>query len=79
VLIFKKDIEGEITILAEMHKNEGYLLVFDAWRQKKKRLRKDTTAQKPSANVQDESPHADTSLSNNPANLSTPNHERGIH
>jgi len=37
VLIFKEDINGEITILAEVHKKNDYLLVFDAWRKKKAR------------------------------------------
>lgn len=58
VLVFKKDIDGEITILAEVHKKNDYLLVFNAWRQKK--ARRDATAERPSANAQDDSPRADT-------------------
>ena len=58
VLIFKKDIDGEITFLAEVHSKNSYLLVFDAWRQQ--RARRDATAQGPSANVLDGSPCADT-------------------
>ena len=37
VLIFKKDIDGEIIFLTEVHVKNDYLLVFDAWRQKKAR------------------------------------------
>jgi hypothetical protein len=54
VLIFKKDIGGDLTVLAEAHVGNGYLLVNDCWRQKKSRSR--TTGQSPSANVQDETP-----------------------
>jgi hypothetical protein len=57
VLVFKKEIDDEITFLAEVHKKNGYLLVFNAWRQTK--ARKDATAKRPSANVQNESPRAD--------------------
>jgi hypothetical protein len=57
VLVFKQDIGGgELTILTEVHAKAGYLLVFDAWRQKK--ARKDATANMPSANAQDEFPRA---------------------
>ncbi|MDR1149232.1 MAG: hypothetical protein LBK66_11440, partial [Spirochaetaceae bacterium] len=65
VMEFKKDVGSEITFIAEIHEKEGYLLVFDAWRRKK--ARRDTTADTnkgtPSANVQNEAPQADTSLS----------------
>jgi hypothetical protein len=62
VLNFKKDMGGgELTILTEVHAKDGYLLVFDAWRQKK--ARKGATANMPSANAQNEFPRADTSLS----------------
>jgi hypothetical protein len=62
VLIFKHDIGGgELTILAEVHAKDGYLLVFDAWREKK--AQRNTTANMPSANVQNASLSADTSLS----------------
>jgi hypothetical protein len=37
VLIFKEDINGEVTFLTEVHVKNDYLLVFDAWRQKKAR------------------------------------------
>ena len=37
VLIFREDINGEITFLTEVHVKNDYLLVFDAWRQKKAR------------------------------------------
>ena len=57
VLVFKKDINGEMTILAEVHKKNDYLLIFNAWRQKK--ARRDATAKRPSANVQNVSPRAD--------------------
>ena len=58
VLVFKKDIDGDITFLAEVHEKNDYLLVFNAWRQKK--ARRDATAKRPSANVQNESPRANT-------------------
>ncbi|GMO45304.1 MAG: hypothetical protein Ta2G_00120 [Termitinemataceae bacterium] len=61
VIIFNKNINGEITILTELHEKHKYLKVFDAWRQKK--ARRGTTAKKPSANALNESPRADTSLS----------------
>jgi len=57
VLEFRKDIDGEITFLAEIHEKNDYLLIFNAWRQKK--ARRDATAKRPSANVQNESPRAD--------------------
>jgi hypothetical protein len=44
VLIFKKDIDNEITFLIEVHATNDYLLVFDAWR--KKRLRRGSDAVK---------------------------------
>jgi hypothetical protein len=37
VLIFKEDINGEITFLTEVHVKNDYLLVFNAWRNKKAR------------------------------------------
>jgi hypothetical protein len=37
VLIFKQNINGDIIFLTEVHAKNGYLLVFDAWRQKKAR------------------------------------------
>jgi hypothetical protein len=44
VLVFKKDMDGEITFLTEVRVKNGYLLVFDAWRQKKARSRKRSDA-----------------------------------
>jgi hypothetical protein len=32
VLVFKKDIKGEITFLAEAHIQNNYLLIFNGWR-----------------------------------------------
>jgi hypothetical protein len=32
VLVFRKNIDGELTVLTEVRKKNGYLLVFDAWR-----------------------------------------------
>jgi hypothetical protein len=58
VVVFKKDRGGEITVLTEVHVKNNYLLVFDAWRQQK--ARRYATAQRPSANVQNGSPSADT-------------------
>ncbi|MCL2196242.1 MAG: hypothetical protein FWB77_01360 [Treponema sp.] len=43
VLIFKKDIYGEITVLTEVHTKNNYLLVFDVWRLKKARRDPDAT------------------------------------
>jgi len=36
VLTFEKDIGGEITFLTEVHIRRGDLLVFNAWRRKKR-------------------------------------------
>ena len=58
VLIFKKDINGDITFLAEVHVKNGYLLVFDAWRQKKARRDPDAAQRPPEAYVRNESPSA---------------------
>jgi len=44
VLVFKKDMDGEITFLTEVRVKNGYLLVFNAWRQKKARSRKRSDA-----------------------------------
>ena len=64
VLIFKQDINGSITFLAEVHAKNGYLLVFNAWRPKKARRDPDAaklkSARPPGAYVQNESPSADT-------------------
>jgi hypothetical protein len=59
VLVFKKDIDGDITFLTEVHVKKGYLMVFDAWRQKKARNRKspDATKRPPKAHVHDAIPH----------------------
>ena len=43
VLIFRKDINGEITFLAEVHGKNSYLMVFNAWRLKKARRDPDAT------------------------------------
>jgi hypothetical protein len=37
VLIFKQKTNGNITILTEVHVKNNYLLIFNAWRQKKAR------------------------------------------
>ncbi|MDR2534983.1 MAG: hypothetical protein LBD29_03005, partial [Treponema sp.] len=57
VLIFKKDIDGEITFLTEVHVKDGYLQVFDAWRQKKSRSRRrpDAAKRPPRADAQNAS------------------------
>jgi len=44
VLMFKKDIDGDITFLTEVRAGNGYLLVFNAWRQKKARSRRRSNA-----------------------------------
>jgi hypothetical protein len=58
VLVFKKDIDGEITFLVEVHIKNGYFLVCDAWRQRKARSRRrsDAAARLPRSHVQDASP-----------------------
>ena len=43
VLIFKKNINGELTFLTEVHVKNGYLMVFNAWRLKKARRDPDAT------------------------------------
>jgi hypothetical protein len=58
VLIFKQEIDGNITFLTEVHVKNGYLLVFDAWRQKKARRDPDAVKRPPGAYVQNESPPA---------------------
>ena len=60
VLIFKQDIDGSIIFLAEIHVKNKYLLVFDAWREKKARRDPDAAKKLPGAYVQNESPSADT-------------------
>ena len=40
VLTFRKDIDGEITFLTEVHVKNESLFVFNAWRQKKARNRR---------------------------------------
>jgi hypothetical protein len=74
VLEFKKDINGELTILAEVHAKGGYLLVFNAWR-KKKALRHttaDTGEGKPGANVRNASQRAYSPLSDTSEKKSSP-------
>jgi len=58
VLVFKKDIGGDITFLTEVHVKNDYLLVFDAWRQKKARRDPDAAKRPPEAYVRNESPPA---------------------
>jgi hypothetical protein len=72
VLVFKKDINGELTILAEVRKKNEYLSVFDAWRKIKARRHPDAVNTPPGTNALNASPHADTPLSDASANLSTP-------
>jgi hypothetical protein len=50
VLIFRKDIDGDMTVLTEVHAGKGYILVSDCWRRNKRRNR--ATGKSPSANVQ---------------------------
>ena len=59
VLIFKKNIGGDITFLTEVHVKNNYLLVFNAWRQKKARRDLDAAKRPPEAYVRNESPSAD--------------------
>ena len=58
VLIFKHDIDGEITFLTEVHSKNRYLLVFNAWRKKKARRYPDATLKSPGAYAQNDSPSA---------------------
>ena len=44
VLVFKKDIDGDITFLTEVRVKNGYLFIFNAWRQKKARSRRSSDA-----------------------------------
>jgi hypothetical protein len=66
VLIFKKDIDGELTVLAEVRNKNGYLLVFNAWRKNRRRRRSDAVKTPPGTYVQNASPHTDTLLSDIP-------------
>ncbi|GMO40483.1 MAG: hypothetical protein Ta2F_16630 [Termitinemataceae bacterium] len=65
VLVFKTDIDGEITFLAELHAKNGYLMIFNAWRKENARSRRSSDADKmpPKANALSDSPHTDTPLS----------------
>jgi hypothetical protein len=67
VLTFKKDIDGEITFLTEVRARKNYLLVFNAWRQKKARSRRCSNAdQSPQGTyVQNESTHDELSTVSN--------------
>jgi hypothetical protein len=59
VLIFKKDIGGELTFLAEFYPKYETLVIFNAWRQKpRSRTTADTDKGTPSANVQNAEPSA---------------------
>jgi len=60
VLIFKKNVYGEITFLTEVHVKNNYLLIFDAWRLKKARRDLDAAKRPPEAYVRNESPSAIT-------------------
>ena len=64
VLIFKQSIKGDITFLTEVHVKNDYLLVFNAWREKKARRDLDAaklkSARPPEAYVRNESPSAAT-------------------
>jgi len=62
VLEFKKDINGNIKILAEIHNSKNYLMIFNAMRKKKAQRRPDATKMSPGAHVQDAPPPA---LNNN--------------
>jgi len=63
VLIFQKDIDGDITFLTEVHAKNGYLLVCDAWRQKKARSRRSSDAanKPPRTYAHNDSPHNELS------------------
>jgi hypothetical protein len=72
VLMFKKDIDGELIVLAEVRKKHDYLLVFNAWRKKKARSRSNAVQAPPGTYVQNDSPRAFiNSLSSNSANKSS--------
>jgi hypothetical protein len=81
VLVFKKDIDGEITFLAEARKKHDYLLVFDVWRKKKARRRSNAVKTPPGTYALNASPHADiNSLSSDTGKKSSPapNHQAGM-
>lgn len=44
VLTFRKNIDGDIVFLTEVRAKNGFLLVFNAWRQKKARSRRGSNA-----------------------------------
>ena len=60
---FIKDIDGDITFLTEVRAKNGYLLVFDVWRQKKARSRRRPDAAKklPRAYAQNDPPRNELS------------------
>ena len=60
VLIFRQNINGDIFFLTEVHAKNGYLLVFDAWRQQKARRDPDAAERPPEAYVRNGSPSAIT-------------------
>jgi len=43
VIIFRKNINGEITFLTEVHGKNDFLMIFNAWRLKKARRDPDAT------------------------------------
>ena len=47
VLVFKKDINGELDVLAEIHSLKDYLLIFNAMRKNKVRKRPDAALEAP--------------------------------
>jgi len=57
-LEFRKDINGNIKILAEIHESKDYLMIFNAMRKKKAQKRPDATKMSPGAHVQDAPPPA---------------------
>jgi hypothetical protein len=59
VLIFKKDIGGELTVLADFYPKYETLVIFDAWRKKPRNsATADTNEGTPSANVRNAEPSA---------------------
>lgn len=51
VISFVKDLNGEIELLAEIHEQKYFLMIFNAWRKKKVRRRPDAVERPPGTNV----------------------------
>jgi len=66
VLVFKKDIKGEITFLAEAHIQNDYLLIFNSWRKKAERSADATLASPPGLTSETNLSQAINNIAQNP-------------